>query len=226
MDAAEFYEWVRETVNRGTTRDVVIPHYIRAAVREIENKRNWQALEWWAEFSLTTTDDPIISLPSELKQINFLRFNTADDGKRPKWEYVHRAKAELTISRTGEPKLYWQKGRKLLVLDAKMDENRDFELNAYRYTSFPDENAADGVSHWLVDAIPMGLHAKVMLGMAGDIRENDPKMIQLWQNNYAEAIRTLIEEDDMAKEAGIDPVMEYWPDWIPRSKAFEDTEDA
>lgn len=226
MDVAEFYQWVREGVNRGDTIDSSIPHYIKAAVREIENKRDWQKLEWWAEFPLTPADDPIISLPEDLKQIEFLRYNTADAGKRPEWEYVHKAGPEKIISRVDDnPELYWLNEKKLLVLDAKLDKKtRDFEIKAYRYSSFPDENAGTDVQHWLIDAIPTGLHAKVMMSLAPFVRQNDPRILQIYQALYTEAIGDLIVEDERAKAANIIPEMVYWPEHIPYDRAFRDNE--
>lgn len=226
MDVAEFYQWVRDTLNRGTTLDSAIPHYIKSVVREIENKRDWQKLEWWAEFTLSPSDDPIISLPSQLKQIDFVRFDVSDSGDRAEWEYMKRASPEEVISRVDDnPELYWVNEKNLLVMDAKLDEKtRTFEIRAYRYSDWPDENAGDGVNHWLLDAIPLALHAKVMLAFAPYVRQNDPRILQNWQGLYTEGISDLITEDERAKAANTIPEMIYWPDHVPKAKQFRDSE--
>ena len=225
MDVAEFYQWVRETLNRGSKLDSVIPHYIRASVREIENKRDFQHLEWWAQFTIQKNAKPIIALPTELKHVDFIRWNSANAGEEPKWNYLSKADPEKTVHRIGDPKLYWMASRELAVLDAKLDKTRDFEIFAYRYSNFPDEADGKKVSHWLIDAMPLGLHAKVMLGMSGFIREDDPKMMQNWGNLYSEAVNDLIMEHDMAREENKTAEMIFWPDHIPYDMAFEDRED-
>lgn len=225
MDVAEFYQWVRSTLNRGTTLDNVIPHYIRAAVREIENIDSFHQLEWWATFSLTTSDDPIISLPDRLKEIKFIRYDVSDAGKRAKWVYLTETSPRQLISRVGLPERYWMKGRQLAVLDAELSEDLDFEIKALRYSEVPDESAGDGVSHWLIDAIPAALHARVMLLMSDFMREDNPNMIQLRRQLYQEGVTLLQDENAHAEAANAPTVMEYWPEHIPFDKAFADNEE-
>ena len=228
MDVAEFYQWVRETLNRGDTLDSVIPHYIKSAVREIENKRDFSQMEWWATFTLTPSDDPIISLPARVKQIRFIRYDIEEtDGNRPKWVYMTQGSPRAQIARRSDnPRHYWLKGREYIVFDAQLDQkDRDFEISAYRYSDFPDEENGDGVEHWLVNAIPTGLHAKVMVAMAGFMREDDPNMIRNWRQLAIEAISDLEYDDEMAKEWNGPTEMVYWPEHIPLDKAYQDVEE-
>lgn len=227
MDVAEFYDWVRKTLNRGTTLDDVIPHYIRAAVKEIENKRNFSKLEYWAFITFTPATNPIIQLPDNIKRVRFLRYNIAEEGKRAKWKYMKQVFPEEAVSRISDfPEYYWMKGRDFIVMDAQLhSKNRTVEMAAYRYSHWPDEVDGEGVSHWLLEAIPNGLHAKVMTAMAGFIREEDPNMIQTWNAMAQEAIKDLIDEDARTMEQYGPGEMLYWPDHIPYDRAFEDSED-
>jgi len=222
MDCADFYQFVRDTLNRGNTLDNVIPHYIRAAVREIENKRDFLQLHWWGEFTLTPSDDPIIDLPSGLKKVNFLRYDVSDAANRPEWRYVYQAAPQEVVSRlSDDPKYYWLQGRFQAILDAKLDSvDRKFELSAFRYSQFPSESAGVNTNHWLVDAIPTGLHARVMMLMSGYIREDDPNMIRNWGQIYNEAIRDLEVEDEYTREANAPSEMIFWPEHVPYDKAF------
>lgn len=227
MDVAEFYSWVRKTLNRDNTLDSVIPHYIRAAVREIENKRDFSKLEYWATITFTPSTNPIIQLPSRIKRVRFLRYNIAEAGKRPKWFYMKQVFPEEAVSRVSDnPEYYWMKGRDFIVMDAQLaSKDRVVEMSAYRYTEWPDEEDGQGAEHWLLNAIPNGLHAKVMMAMSGFIREEDPNMIQTWSAMAQEAIKDLIDEDARMMEQYGPGEMMYWPDHIPYDKAFEDSED-
>ena len=218
----EFYDWVRQTLNRGNTLDSVIPFYIKAAVREIENKWDFQQLEWWSATDLDPSCEPIFPLPGRLKSVRFLRYDVAG-GEPRDWRYLERAKPEHMLNRTSDwPRKYWLKNRDYFVLDAQLaTATRRFELSCYLYSDFPDE--ADGNQHhWLVDAIPLGLHAKVMLGLAGYMREDNTAMMQNWQRLASEAVYDLIREDQYVQEDTVSAQMDFWPEHIPHHLAYKE----
>lgn len=222
MDIDDLYTLIRGTLVRKTVYDSYIPMYLEGAVREIEGKLNVRDMEGWFDFTITSGSDPITELPSRFKEIDFVRRNTADAGKRPKWEYLAKGQPHNQISRVGMPERYWEYKRQFLVLDAKPEEDVDFESRIFRYTEFPAEGS--GLSHWLLDRAPMLLHAKVMIMMAPFARLEGPTVVQGFKDQYAEALATLIAEEDNAEEGGIDPQMEYWPEHIPFAEGFDDNE--
>jgi len=227
VDVAEFYQFVRDTLNRGNTLDNAIPHVIRMSIKEIENKRDFLQMHWWGEFTLTPSDNPVINLPDDLKRVNFLRYDIADSGNRPRWEYVRQVSPAETVSRVSdEPKFYWLQGRFQAVLDSKLSsKDRDFELSAFRYSTLPKEDEGSGRHHWLIDAIPGGLHARVMILMAGYMRDEDRHLLRNWTQIYNEAVRDLEIEDEEAKEANAPNEMIFWPEHIPYAAAFSDQRD-
>lgn len=223
MTVDDFYELVRQTLNRGSTLDAQIPHYIQGAVRQIEDFVSVRDMECWAKFTLTKGQDPVSAVPERFKEEKWVRLNTANAGERPKWVYLIKTQPHNLISREGQPERYWAYHRQFFLFDAKPDQDYNLEALIYQYTNFPAEGS--GKTHWMVDRAPMMLHGKVMMLMSAFIREDDPRIVQSFQQQYQDGLRTLEIAEEFAQEANGPGEMEYWPDHIPFDRAFHDTEE-
>lgn len=226
MTVDELYTLIRESLNRGTTLDAVIPSYIAGAVRQIEELVDVRDMEKWYDFTMDETDNPpYTALPDRFKKIpeaGFVRVNTANAGDRPKWEYLSKMPPSMQISRVGRPQRYWLYGRSFMVMDALPDKEYSFEARILEYTQFPAEGSSS--SHWLLDRAPLTLHGKVMTDMSMFIREDDPRIVQGYKTQFTEGLEVLRVAEEYSKESDSKMEIEFWPDHIPFDKAFHDSE--
>lgn len=222
MTSAEFYDMVRETLNRGSTLNGVLPQFIQMSLRQIEQSYPFSFLDWWADATLKKGEQ-IINLPIKIRNMEFLRMDENPDGDVPKWHYLSKMDdPKQTINRRGVPERYWINKRACLVLDAIPERDWDIQIRAKRYTEFPAETSTE--PHWALSegTATTALWAYTMFILSQHIREDDPNLRQGYGQIYQQALNNLISEEAQFEANAAPTEMIYWPEHIPLDKAFRE----
>lgn len=195
MTLAEFHTLVSGIINRGTSVDTSIVGATRRAARFIERNYTFEYMKQYdsnvAIAAAATTILVSAFTSNEVKRILFLRtLDTTTDPDATVYKYITRSDPmDLGSLEEGRPTHFWMSDKDTIQLDMTADKAYTAQIQWVEFTAWPTDT---GESPWLVDNAEDALLARTMLYMAPIVRMA-PKEYQMWQQNWAEAVKTLVD---------------------------------
>jgi hypothetical protein len=211
----EFKDLVVSECKRGDSILPIAPARIEMAVKWLERNCSLSYMNQLATLVLDpANDDPrLVELPFDIKSIPWIRYWQGDS------EFVSLPRISPRDESgiiSGLPTGYWISGSNLLVFNNVVEEKLYLEGMIVQYTDWP---ADDDTDHWLLrHAIDVLLY-KTMENMAVYFR--DGELLTIYKTQLAEALKTLMLEDEERRWDGADLQTSYSP-YFPLPSAARD----
>ncbi len=208
----EFYTIVRGALARGTSLDLKIPYTVRRAVKFIERNYSLKYMEKYGtvlvEAASEHPDEISVASPF-VKSVIYLRYT---DPYLQNYKYLGKIHAREqqrreyhSLTTRDFPQKYWQVGRNILRLDIPVQDDIDFEIQWFEFTSWPVENSEGLPAPWLIANAEDLVLAQTMMFFAPELR--DPRLTEIWRGTRDEALKTVSMANDEADEEDSGSVM-------------------
>jgi hypothetical protein len=204
MQLATFYQDVAAELRRGSSVDLSIPRWTRAAVNFLEDGHAFAHMQKFATLTVNPAAEntQIIAFPNS--RIRSWRYIRSKDSYGD-YSYLQGISPEDQVGeRTGKPVGFWHDGVSKLWLDSIPDIAYSYQAAWYEFTDWPASAEAEPV--WLDRGYNV-LFAETMLVASRGLR--DANLAAIWAPARDEAVKVKLAAEEELKYGGTSSVMRF-----------------
>jgi hypothetical protein len=214
VNLGDFHDLVKDTYNRGTKLDAVIPAFTRQVARWLERNYSFKYMHVLESFVVDPdgTTPRLVTLPNEPKELRFVRFvlqpsTVYNSTSVVKYAYLRQIDPKESYGRAVEiPTEFWMNGTRELEMVSMTDEtvDLDLEVDASWYTDWPTDADEEP---WLILNAEDVMLAAVCIALGP--YDKNPDMMLRFQPLFDRGIETLIGSSAVLDQSARDEAMLY-----------------